>query len=102
MALLDDPQLVDRPERAAAAAAALGAADCLVMRANGALAVGGDLATATVRAWYLEERARVWLAAGRPDGLSQVELAERAEHWPAEAQRAWAWLREAFGERAAR
>ena len=69
VALLDDPQLVDGPERAAAAAAALGAADCLVMRANGALAVGPDLATACVRAWFLEERARVWLAAGRPDGL---------------------------------
>ena len=86
VALLDDPQLVDGPERAAAAAAALGAADCLLMRANGALAVGADLATACVRAWFLEERARVWLAAGRPDGLSQAELAERAEHWPAEAR----------------
>ena len=38
---------------------------------------------------------------GGGPGSSQAELAERAEHWPAEAQRAWAWLQWRFGERAA-
>lgn len=98
LARLDDPQLVDRPERAERAAAALGAADCLLLRANGSLAVGADLGEATVRAWFLEERARVWLAAERPSGLDPAELARRAEHWPAEAGRALAWLRWRFGD----
>lgn len=98
VALYTDPQLVDGPERAAAAAAALGKADCLVMRANGALTVGPDLSVAAVRAWFLEERARVWLAAGRPAGLDSAEIELRSEHWPAEAQRAWAWLQWRFGD----
>lgn len=98
LALHEDPQLLDRPERAEVAAGDLGDADCLVMRANGALAVGRDLPSAAVRAWFLEERARVWLAAGRPAGLDSAELAERAEHWPAEAHRAWAWLQWRFGD----
>lgn len=98
LALHEDPQLLDGPERAASAAAALGEADCLIMRANGALTVGPDLSTAAVRAWFLEERARVWLTAGRSAGLDPAELEERAEHWQAETQRAWAWLQWRFGD----
>jgi len=98
IARLDDPQLVDEPRRAESAAAALGAADCLLLRANGNLAVGADLGEATVRAWFLEERSRVWLAGDRDRGLSPAELAQRAGHWPAESRRALAWLRWRFGD----
>ena len=101
LAIHEGPQLLDRPQRAEAAAAALGDADCLVMRANGALAVGRDLSAAAVHAWFLEERTRVWLAAGRPSGLNVAELEEREEHWPAETQRAWAWLQWRFGDEGA-
>lgn len=95
-----DPQLVTDDERAAAAAAALGPEGaCLLLRANGALAVGADLPEAAVRAWYLEERCRVALeagAGGRP--LEGQELAERIVHTPAEQRRAWAWLQARFGD----
>lgn len=97
VAFYEDPQLVDSPERGAAAASALGAADCLILRGNGALATGATLADATVRAWFLEERARVWLATGTA-GLGETELAQRSEHWPAERERAWQWLRWRFAE----
>jgi HCOMODA/2-hydroxy-3-carboxy-muconic semialdehyde decarboxylase len=96
---LDDPQLVVDPERAGAAATALGAADCLIMRANGSLAVGGELGEAVVRAWFLEERARVWLQTGGEAGLRTDELGLRAQHWPAESARAWLWLQSRFGDR---
>jgi ribulose-5-phosphate 4-epimerase/fuculose-1-phosphate aldolase len=98
LARFDDPQLIDDPRRAEAAARALGDADCLLLRANGNLAVGRDLAEATVRAWFCEELARVWLASGRGAGLSAAELEQRGAHWPAERQRAWAWLRWRFGD----
>lgn len=97
LALHDDVQLVDSPKRAEAAARSLGSADCLVMRANGALATGASLADAAVRAWFMEERARVWLATGT-QGLGEAELAQRAAHWPAERERAWQWLRWRFGD----
>lgn len=90
-----DPQLVTDGERAAAAAAAIGSADCLLIRGNGAVVTAPDLACAAVRAWFLEERCRVWAAAGTE--LSAVELEERSAHYPAETARAWAWLRWRFG-----
>lgn len=99
LAVHDDARLVSTPERASAAADALGAADGLILRANGALSVGATLADAVVRAWYLEERACVALDAG--PGVSPLagpELIERAEAFVAERSRAWAWLRYRFGE----
>lgn len=101
LAFYGDPQLIDTAERGAAAARALGAADCLIMRANGSLATGADLPQALVRAWYFEERLRVWLEAGRPErGIEGEQLPPRAERWPVEAARAWAWLAARFGEAA--
>lgn len=91
-----DPQLVIDGERAAAAAAALGPADCLLIRGNGAVVTAPDLARAAVRAWFLEERCRVYAAAGTE--LSAAELDERSAHYPAETARAWAWLRWRFGD----
>lgn len=96
VALLPDPQLVTDGERAAAAAAALGAGDCLLVRGNGAVATGASLPEAAVRAWYLEERARVWRA-GQLE-LPADALEQRSRHYPAEAERAWSWLRWRFGE----
>jgi len=92
----DDPQLVTDGNRAAAAAAALGAGDCLLIRGNGALATAPDLPGAAVRAWFLEERARVSAAGAR--GLDAGELEERSRHYPVESERAWRWLASRFGE----
>lgn len=85
--------LVADPDEAAAAAASLGDADCLLPRANGAVCTAPDLPTAVVRAWFLEERARVALAAG-PEALplDGEELRARLRHVPAETLRAWRWL----------
>lgn len=99
LALHTDARLVSTPDRADAAAAALGDRDGLILRANGALSVGATLAEAIVRAWYLEERASVALDAG--PGVSPLagpELIERAEAFPAERGRAWAWLHHRFGD----
>lgn len=96
--LHDESQLVVSRERGRAAASALADGDCLVIRGNGMLATGAGLPEAAVRAYYLEERARVWMAAGRPDGLAEAELSERSRHWPVEATRAWFWLRSTYGE----
>lgn len=98
VALFDDPQLVTEGNRAARAAAALGDRDCLIMRGNGALATAPSPERAAVRAWFLEERARVWLQSGRSGALSDAELAERSEHWRAESERAWRWLQWRFGD----
>lgn len=95
VATWSDPQLVTDGVRAAAAAAAIGTDDCLLIRGNGAVVTAPDLATAAVRAWFLEERCRISTAAGTE--LSTAELAERSAHYPAETARAWAWLRWRFG-----
>ena len=99
VALHDDPQLVTSEEAATAAARALGAGACLLLRANGAVAVGADLSEAAVRAWYLEERCRVALDAGAGGrALEAEELTERTVHTPAEQRRAWAWLQARYGD----
>ncbi|MDO8186250.1 class II aldolase/adducin family protein [Conexibacter sp. JD483] len=90
-----DPDLVTSEAHGARAAAALGAADCLLLRANGAVATGATLRQAAVRAWFLEERARVALDAG-PQALPLIDLDRRSRHFAAEEERAWRWLREAF------
>lgn len=100
IAIYPDPQLIDDRARGEAAAAALDQADCLIMRGNGSLATGRDLPDALVRAWFFEERLRVWLEAGRPStGIEGEELVMRSQHWSVEAARAWAWLAVRFGER---
>lgn len=88
-----DTDLVVDADAGDAAAAALGEADILLPRANGAVCTGESLRVALVRAWFLEERARVALDAGpsaRP--LDDDELRARSRHFPAETARAWQWL----------
>lgn len=88
-----DSNLVTDRAAAARAVAALGEADCLILRANGALATGPGLERAAVRAFFLEQRCRVALdAAGRGRPLSQEEIRARSRWTEAEAGRAWTWL----------
>lgn len=70
-----DIELIKTTEAAAAVAGSLGGANSLLLRANGGLAVGSDLLEAATRLWFLEERARVALAAGR----AAIEGAVRSE-----------------------
>jgi len=91
----DDSDLVVTAAQGEAAAAALGAADCLLVQANGNVATGATIEQATVRAWFLEERARVALEAGlEASPLTEPDV--RARHYAAEEARAWRWLQETF------
>jgi ribulose-5-phosphate 4-epimerase/fuculose-1-phosphate aldolase len=74
-------------------AAALGSADSLLIKGNGSLCVGGSLADAVVRAWYLEERCAVGEGPAVGDGPGDVELAARARWYEKERNRAWSWMR---------
>lgn len=74
-------------------AADLGGADCLLIRANGAVATGGSLAEAVVRARYLEERCLVGEGAGPGGGLDPAELSLRSRWFEKESARAWTWMR---------
>lgn len=80
-------------------AAELGGADCLILRANGAVATGASLERAVVRAWFLEERCRVALAAGtEAEEIAEPAAIERARWYPKEIERAWRWLEWRFGD----
>lgn len=103
LVLAQEPQLVVDAATAEGVVDALDTADCLLLRANGAVATARTLERAAVRAFYLEERCRVWAGAeGRARALSDGELLERSRHWDAEAERAWRWLEFRFGSEAAR
>jgi ribulose-5-phosphate 4-epimerase/fuculose-1-phosphate aldolase len=94
----DTPQLICEAAAAAAAADALGTADCLLLRANGAVCTGSDLPHAVVRAWFLEERAMLAARAPGATPLGGEELRDRLRHFNAETARAWNWLQARFGE----
>jgi len=78
----------------AAAAAALGRADGLVLRGNGVLTVGGSLGEAAARMWSLEERCAVALGEGAGGtAFGADELAARQRWYEAEQRRVWLWLK---------
>src|SRR5882757_4010831 len=60
--LHEDPRLVRDSASAQTLVGELGAARAVVMRGNGAVAVGASIEEAIVMAWYLEDSARVELA----------------------------------------
>lgn len=74
----DDPRLLRDDEAAGRLADALGHKAAIVMRANGAVVVGGDLVQAVALSWFLEEAARVEtaLAQLRADGDDTLLTAE--------------------------
>lgn len=57
--LWDDPRLLRDDDAARRLAAAMGDAGAIVMRANGAVVVGGSMIEAVALSWFLEEAARV-------------------------------------------
>ncbi len=89
----DDPALIASKRIAERAAGILGQAAGMILRGNGAVAVGRDLEQALARAWALEDRCRVALAAGQGARvLSSANLALRASWFEAEERRIAAWL----------
>lgn len=91
-----DVDLITTPASGEAVAATLGDGSAVVLRANGALAVGADLATAGVALWALEDRARVALGAvalGRDASpVSDTAWDARMRHTAPEMRRAARWF----------
>lgn len=91
VATYDEVDLIHNASFGAAAAAALGNADALVLRGNGVLAVGRSVGEAAARMWGLEERCAVaQRELGAPFSPDQLRARER--WYPAEEKRIWAWL----------
>lgn len=87
--------VVDRA-RGDAVARTLGQDAAVLLRGNGALAVGTTPTEAAVRLWYLEERAEVAAASGgRGPDPSPIWTA-RLTHTPAELHRAMRWFEATF------
>jgi HCOMODA/2-hydroxy-3-carboxy-muconic semialdehyde decarboxylase len=98
VAFWDDPDLVTGAAGAAGVAAALGTAPAMLLAGNGGLTVGADLDQALARAWCLEDRCRVALAAGdRGRPLASEALARRRHWYDAETARLARWLRRTAG-----
>jgi HCOMODA/2-hydroxy-3-carboxy-muconic semialdehyde decarboxylase len=98
VAFWDDPDLVAGEPDAGRVAAALGPAPAMLLAGNGGLTVGADLDQALARAWCLEDRCRVALAAGdRARSLSPEALERRRRWYDAETARLARWLRHATG-----
>lgn len=90
-----DIQLVTDDERAARLATELGDAEAMLIRGNGNIALGTDIASACVRAVYLEECARFLIYAsslGEPLRLTDEETAIRKQWIGVEMERAWRYL----------
>lgn len=91
-----DPRLVRDAASAAALVKELGSARAIVMRGNGAVAVGASIEEAVVMAWYLEDAARVELAvlsSGRAGlELDAAEARDRAITTGLIIERMWDWL----------
>ena len=94
----DDIELVTTPDQGAKVAGTLGAAASVILRANGALAVGRDPVEAATRLYYLEERARVATrSTAAPPGDAST-WARRLEHTDPELTRAVNWFEARFGD----
>lgn len=95
----DDIELITRPEQAAAVATTLAAGSSVILRANGALAVGRDLLEAATRLFYLEDRSRVALQSRSTSSTADGDAWERRrEHTSAELTRAKAWFEARYGD----
>lgn len=94
--LYANPRLVRDDSSAAALAEQLGTARAIVMRGNGAVAVGSSIEEAVAMAWYLEDAARVELAvlaagAAAPE-FTPAEVESRAITTGRLIERMWDWL----------
>jgi HCOMODA/2-hydroxy-3-carboxy-muconic semialdehyde decarboxylase len=91
-----DPRLVRDDASAASLAGSLGAGRGIVMRGNGAITVGATLEEAVALAWYLEDAARVEMAA-LATGLEAREFTPEEARDRAAAsgrlfERMWDWM----------
>ncbi|MCH2557592.1 MAG: class II aldolase/adducin family protein [Alcanivorax sp.] len=98
--LWDDPQLIRDDRDAERIADQLGQAAAIVMRGNGTVVAGADLADAVVLTWYLEDAARLELdclaAGGDARPLGDGEARRRATRSGRIFERMWDYL--TFGD----
>jgi HCOMODA/2-hydroxy-3-carboxy-muconic semialdehyde decarboxylase len=98
VAVWDDPDLVAGGAAGGRAAGVLGDAPAMLLAGNGGLTVGAGLDQALARAWCLEDRCRVALAAGDRGRPLTGEALERRRRWyDAETARLARWLRQTAG-----
>jgi HCOMODA/2-hydroxy-3-carboxy-muconic semialdehyde decarboxylase len=95
----DDIELITTADSGAAVAATLGGNDSVILRANGALSVGADPIEAATRLYFLEERARVVLAASASPEADPEIWNRRREHTSPELRRAIAWFTTRFEDK---
>ncbi len=94
VALFHEFDLVHTMALGAAAAEAMGSADALLLKGNGALTTGSSVAEAAAKTWALEERCTYALAL--QEGADELEINERhmRKRWyAAEMARVWSWLK---------
>jgi HCOMODA/2-hydroxy-3-carboxy-muconic semialdehyde decarboxylase len=94
VASYSDCDLVHDHDLGARAAAALGTAQGLLLRGNGALAVGSSLGQAAARMWSLEERCAYALRRGTSGAtFSSADYEARKRWYAVEEQRIWNWMK---------
>jgi ribulose-5-phosphate 4-epimerase/fuculose-1-phosphate aldolase len=94
VAIYGDCDLVHDPARGQQAARALGTAQGLLLRGNGALAVGSSLGQAAARMWSLEERCAYALRQRDSNGAFGAEEYQARKRWyAAEEARVWTWMK---------
>jgi len=95
-----DIELVKTAESGESVARTLAEDSCVLLAANGCLAVGADLLEAATRLWYLEERARVVVqvrnAGLTPATVREYTWARRLLDSSPELVRAREWMRRTF------
>jgi len=96
VAVHDDVELITSLARAGGLVETLADDHCVILRSNGALAVGTALSEALTRLYYLEERARVALQ--RPDGGGPLNWGNRLDNTAKELPRTVAWMEATFGD----
>jgi len=94
--LYPNPRLVRDAPSAHSLVQQLGAGRGIIMRGNGAVTVGSSIEEAVAMAWYLEDAARVELAALATGLAAQeftaAEAADRAASTGRLVERMWDWL----------
>ena len=95
----DDIELITTPEQAVRVAETLAGSSSLILRSNGALAVGRDPVEAATRLFFLEERARLAVHASTTPETDFGAWERRLQHSAPELARAMAWFTARFGER---
>lgn len=93
LAQYDDPDLIHDQASGDRVAQRLGDASAILLRGNGAAAVGADIAQASARLWSVEQRCLIGASGLLLRELTEEEIGRRSRWFVREEARTWAWLR---------